>query len=132
MKDAEGGQLAEIRQGLQAASYRVAGRRGPAGTVAWDPARIADPQAALARLLGAGVTVDWQPHPNRSPPSWTRKPGPASRRDRRRQRGTAVWDCRRLSKAPSVYVVADLFKIGDHVRAIVSLPDPSLVMEEAA
>ena len=61
VKDAERGQLAEIRQGLQTASYRIAGRRGPPGTVAWDPARIVDPQAALARLLGAGVTVDWQP-----------------------------------------------------------------------
>jgi hypothetical protein len=76
VKDAEGAQLQEMRDGLRTATYRVAGRRGPAATVAWDPTRIADPQAALTRLLGAGVTVDWQPDP---PPS--RRPMPLRPQD---------------------------------------------------
>jgi hypothetical protein len=116
------------------APYRAAGRRGPAGTVAWDPTRIADLQAALARLLGAGVTVDWQPSPEpeldiMNPETWTPPPGVIEDNSE----APPMWDCRRLSKAPPVYVVADLFKIGDRVMAIVSChPDPSLVMEEAA
>ena len=134
VKDAERGELKELRADLLTAPYRAAGRRGPAGTVAWDPTRIADLQAALARLLGAGVTVDWQPSPEpeldiMNPETWTPPPGVIEDNSE----APPMWDCRRLSKAPPVYVVADLFKISDHVMAIVSChPDPSLVMEEAA
>jgi hypothetical protein len=61
VKDAEGDELRALRASLRTAPYRIAGRRGRSGIVAWDPARVANPAVALTALLGDGVTVDWQP-----------------------------------------------------------------------
>jgi hypothetical protein len=58
VKDAEQPELAVLKAEYLHAPYRVAGRRGRPGVVIWDPARVADPQAALVRLLGEGVTVE--------------------------------------------------------------------------
>jgi hypothetical protein len=63
VKDAERAELELLKAGLRTASYQVAGRRGRPGVGAWDPARVADPVGALARLLGGGVTIGEQPAP---------------------------------------------------------------------
>jgi hypothetical protein len=124
VKDAERGQLAEIRQDLLTAAYRVAGRRGLPGTVAWDPARIADPQAALTDLLGGRVTVDRHPpEPEPAfmdPKTWM----PLSSVIEDDSEAPPTWGCRRLPKAPSPYVIAGLFKIGERLILDVACRPP--------
>jgi hypothetical protein len=101
VKDAEQAGLEPLKAGRAHAPYRVPGRRGRPGVLVWDPARVADPAAALAGLLGSAVTVEGHgtasPGPARprrsacrcSPssarggaPGATRRPGPAPPRAR--------------------------------------------------
>jgi hypothetical protein len=135
VKDAEGSQLAEVREGLRTAAYRVAGRRGRSGTVAWDPARVADPAAVLSALLGESVTVDWRspdPEPATSPASaeetdimdpqtWA---PPARRVIVDEGEPPPMWHPARLPKAPSPYVIAGLFRTGERLILDVTRRSP--------
>jgi hypothetical protein len=58
VKDAEQAGLEPLKAGRAHAPYRVPGRRGRPGVLVWDPARVADPAAALAGLLGSAATVE--------------------------------------------------------------------------
>ena len=73
-KDAEQASLGALKAEFAHAPYRVAGRRGRPGVALWDPARLADPAAALTRLLGAEVAVEARPEP----PPTTADPPPTS------------------------------------------------------
>jgi hypothetical protein len=68
-KDAEQELRETPKAELPSATYRVPGRRGRAGTVLWDPARVRDPAAELSHLLGVTVTVD-----RPEPPTWAPDP----------------------------------------------------------
>ena len=74
IKDAEQAGLEALKAEFAHAAYRVAGRRGRAGVAVWDPARVADPAAALTRLLGVEVAMEVR----QEPPPATADPAPAS------------------------------------------------------
>jgi hypothetical protein len=61
IKDAERDELRRLREKLSTAAYRVPGRRGPPGAVAFDPARVPDVERTLVAMLGAGVVVEHPP-----------------------------------------------------------------------
>jgi hypothetical protein len=138
VKDAEGDELRALRAGLRTASYRVAGRRGRSGIVAWDPVRIADPATALAGLLHEQVMVD---HPSPDPdPASASSETEASFMDPETWEPPSgvieddgepppLWEPPRTPAPSSPYVIAGLFRIGhrlvvDVVRPPAPPPDP--------
>jgi hypothetical protein len=61
VQDAERAEMKRLREELPTATYRVPGRRGPPGAVAYDPNRITNIERTLVAMLGAGVVVERPP-----------------------------------------------------------------------